>query len=369
MSAQAFHGGRLADAARAFDRTPETFIDFSTNLNVWAPEIDAGEWAKMRGDALYYPEASSDDLRRRLSDVYQVHEDFIVPTSGGIEALYLAVRLFAGQKIAVLEPSFSDYTRSVRAAGDSPESIVLAEEEWHAPMMEFCERFAEHDVIIIGNPNNPTGACASRKEMLQLISHPSMIGKKWIIDEAFAEFTSGDTELLPALRECDNVIVLRSLTKSWRIPGLRLGFLATGSKAWREQIEAMQPPWSVNAPVQAWARRYLTRENHEAILERLSGLTEVRAQFAEKLSELDGLKVYSSSANFILIQLDDAWPRASELYQLLGRRGFLIRVADSFTGLESGRFIRLAVRTPEENNQLIEAFEGCRVCVEEEATA
>src|SRR6476620_2650707 len=186
--------------------------------------------------------------------------------------------------------------------------------------------------------------------------------KHWVVDEAFMEFVAdhdGET-LLSSVEEFPSLIVLRSLTKSWRIPGLRAGFLATTGPM--ERLRKMQPPWSVSSVVHAWAKQFLVKERHQQLVESLRELRNLKSQFEAQLQTIQGVCVHPGAANFLLVELMDETLDASILYQKLGRQGLLIRACDSFRGLAKGRFIRLSVRTASENSRLV--HELAKTCTE-----
>jgi len=361
---QAFHGGRLPEAAREFGLPRDAFIDFSANINVLAPFVSPADWEKWRATITHYPEADARSLRGQLARLHGITADHILPTGGAIEALYLAARLFAGCKIGIVEPAFGDYHRAFQAAGCESERIALAHELWHAPINEWGHLLDPFDVVVLGNPNNPTGALQTRKQWLTLVEKPWTRPKRWVVDEAFIEFVEDHERetLLPILSEQRSLIVLRSLTKSWGIPGLRLGFLATSNLGWMERLRGMQPPWSINAVAQAWSAECLVPANHARLLVGLREFPKLKKRFETELSRIPGLRVYPSAANFLLVGLVGSSLEASRIYRELGRRGLLVRVCDSFHGMEKGRFIRLAVRTGEENNLL--ARELAAICAE-----
>jgi threonine-phosphate decarboxylase len=360
---QAFHGGRLSEAAGEFRLPQDAFIDFSANVNILAPVVSPGDWEKWRAQITRYPEADACSLRVRLAALHGVNASHLLPTGGAIEALYLAARLFGHCKMGIIEPTFSDYYRAFQAAGCEPARIVLAREMWHAPISEWAHLLDPYDVIMLGNPNNPTGALQTRKQWLALLEKPWSRPKTWLLDEAFIEFVTdhGQETLLPILNEYRSLIVLRSLTKSWRIPGLRLGFLATSHPAWMERLRKMQPPWSINGVAQAWSAECLTTANHAQLLAGLRELPKIKRRFEAGLSRIAGLRVHPSAANFLLVELLDSPLDASRIYHELGRRGLLVRVCDSFHGMPKGRFVRVAVRTEEENQLL--ARELAAICV------
>jgi len=351
---QEFHGGQIEQARREFGRT--AFVDFSSNLNVFWPGIPAQEWEALREEILCYPEPDARTLRQNFARLARIDPQFLLPTAGAAEALYLAARLFTDRRVAIVEPSFSDYHRAFVAAGGEPARVVLPPSLWNEPADAWSELLAPFDVIVLGNPNNPTGAFQPRAALLELIDRRWVQPKSWIIDEAFIEFVPDHSRasLLSALADRPSVVVLRSLTKSWRIPGLRLGFLATSNESWLGRLGKMQPPWSVNGVAQAWAAMALTPEAQAAMLASLAPLPAIRAEFAAGLAAL-GHHVFPSAVNFLFVELPEA--NAPAVYRELAWRGFLVRACDSFYGLTpAGGHLRVAVRWPRENQQLLEAL-------------
>lgn len=351
--AQAFHGGQVAAAAKEFGLSHDSILDFSSNLNVFAPSIPAAAWHQWAADITRYPEPDAGTLRDQLARSYGLDSDYIVPTAGTIEGLYLAARLFSGSRIGIVEPGFSDYSRSFETVDCQPQPILLPQELWHAPAHEWAHLLEPFDVVVLGNPNNPTGSMQPRNELRQVFEMEWRRPKHWIIDEAFMEFAASHEEqtLLSVIEKFPSLIVLRSLTKIWRIPGLRLGFLATAGPV--EYIRKMRPPWSINAVSLAWARTFLVEQQYARLRRTLEDLREVKHAFEAQLRSIPGIRVYPAAANFLLVELIDRSLDANELYQQLGCRGLLVRVCDSFRGLAKGRFIRLAVRTRPENERLV----------------
>src|SRR5580704_11717648 len=104
--AQAFHGGQVAAAAREFGLAHASILDFSSNLNVLAPMVSEAEWEQWAAEIVHYPEPDAEMLANRLAEIYRLESEFILPTSGSIEGLYLAARLFPGCRVAIMEPGF-----------------------------------------------------------------------------------------------------------------------------------------------------------------------------------------------------------------------------------------------------------------------
>jgi threonine-phosphate decarboxylase len=359
---QAIHGGQVAAAAKEFGLSHDSIVDFSSNLNVFAPSIPSAAWDQWAAECTRYPEPGAGTVRQKLADIYQLDSDYVVPTAGAIEGLYLTARLFSGSSIGIVEPGFSDYSRSFESVDCQLQHIILPPDLWYAPAHKWAYLLEPFDVVVLGNPNNPTGSMQPRSELRQIFEMEWRRPKHWIVDEAFMEFAADhdDQTLLSVINTFPSLIVLRSLTKSWRIPGLRLGFLATAGPV--ERLRKMQPPWSINAVSQAWAKLFLVKQEYAHLRRTLEELREVKHAFEAQLQSVPGIGVYPAAANFLLVELIDHSLDANELYQELGRRGLLVRVCDSFRGLAKGRFIRLAVRTPPENERLVAGL--LAVCAE-----
>jgi threonine-phosphate decarboxylase len=348
---QVFHGGGVRQAAKRFGLPLESVVDFSSNVNVLAPEITAADWRRWMTEIYRYPELA--DLTRLLAGFYDLRGEHILPTAGAIEALYLAARLFAGCKIAVVEPGFGDYSRAFGSVPCSVERILLTPDLWSSPIREWADRLDPFDVVVLGNPNNPTGTFQSIADLTALFDRRWTRPKHWIVDEAFIEFVTGfkDETLLSRLADYPSLIVLRSLTKSWRIPGLRFGFLATAGHI--QELERIQPPWSINGIVHAWAREFLREERRTEYLASLRMLVKLGHDLEASLRLIPGLKVHPSAANFVLLELTDPSFDADRIFVELGCRGILVRTCDSFFGMRKGSFLRVAVRTAIENERLV----------------
>jgi threonine-phosphate decarboxylase len=363
--AQAYHGGRLAEAEARFGRPREAFVDFSSNLNGRAPQMTPELWESWRNRALCYPEADAEAVCGRLAAVYGVPEAWLLPGAGAIEGLYLVARLFAGKRVAVIEPGFSDYARAFEAGNALVERVVLEPETWARPIPEWPVDWTRFDGVVLGNPNNPTGAFQEPAALEEMLERAGT--QKWIVDEAFVEFVRhpGQRSLLPVLERFPSLFVVRSLTKSWGVPGLRLGFLAGACGESMERLRALQPPWALNGVAEAWAEHFLTRPHHEALLSGLEVLARDREALCEGLSAVEGIRVYPSACNFLLLELAGLDPEAVE--ERLGRMGLLVRLCDSFYGMPKGRFLRVAVKTAEENERLVDALAECCAALRKEA--
>ncbi|NBV87049.1 MAG: aminotransferase class I/II-fold pyridoxal phosphate-dependent enzyme, partial [Verrucomicrobia bacterium] len=176
---QAFHGGRLREARAKFGDL--AFLDFSVNTNAfWHPPATLP--AVPLSDAItQYPEADAHSVGALLSELYEVHGGHLLPTAGAIEGLYLAARLFAGKRALLLTPCFADYARACAAAGLEVQTHSLLPDP--PEPAEFIELARKMDVVVLGNPNNPTARLFPN--LREIISRPDLSHLHWIVDEAF----------------------------------------------------------------------------------------------------------------------------------------------------------------------------------------
>jgi threonine-phosphate decarboxylase len=253
----------------------------------------------------------------------------------------------------VVVPTFTEYERAVRADGGEVVPFLLREEDGFlpGPAPETGAR-----LLFLCNPNNPTGRIWPRDRLLEWLEACHRQRATAVVDEAYMDFVEEGLRF-SAVRWLDRfprLIVLRSMTKSFAVPGLRLGYLAASEQIVSE-LGGIQPPWPVNGPA-ALAGRWLAGQTGYLEESRRS-VRVFRQGLQEQLQGLPALRYVPSEANFILCRLAEPVRGAGWLAAALADRGILIRTCDDFTGLEKERFVRIAVRRPEQNERLLRALE------------
>ena len=352
------HGGNLLHACRRFGRTE--FIDFSSNLNPFA-NFPLPASNELRESIARYPSADADDLLPYFAAATGHPSNHFIPTAGAIEGIYLATRIFPNCPAIIPAPSFPDYLRAAHAAGlDVPPA-----NQPNADLNSIATRLAAllenplartPPVILIGNPNNPTGLLHPRPDLSQLIRSQNGQSATWIIDEAFIQLVDEESpSLLPELHKLPNVIIVGAWTKSCAIPGLRLGYLATSNAAYREKLRFIQAPWSVSGPAALWARTHLREELRPVLQKHAKRVASERERMIEAINAIPGLEAFPSSTNFFLIRSTAV--SAQTLRESLGFKGFLLRDSQGLRMDEN--LSRCAVRTHEENALLITALKEC----------
>jgi threonine-phosphate decarboxylase len=208
------------------------------------------------------------------------------------------------------------------------------------------------DAVFLCNPNNPTGRVVAKDDLLGFIK--TLVDRRvWVIvDESFIDFAP-DQSVLQEVTGCSRLLVLRSFTKFYAIPGLRIGYLA-GQSHVVEQVRRRQPSWSVNAMAQAAALAGLRDTAYRK--KSLALISEERARLRQAMNTMPNLHVFPSETNFLLVELP-ASARSSMVVERLRDAGLLIRDCSTIAGLTE-RMIRIAVRTPRENDRLLHSLKA-----------
>jgi threonine-phosphate decarboxylase len=320
------HGGC---GKRQHEKTQKNVLDFSASTNPFPPKI---LWTCDPFNVKHYPDDTYVALKEIIAHTFNRHVDEICVGNGSIELIrvfcHVAFKKF--RTFYTETPTFGEYAYSAHLAGGKKVSDRT-----------------DADICFICNPNNPTGTLKKKDAMLSLLCGTGLHNGILCADEAFIELADPAQSIVDIKN--DHLLVLRSLTKSFSVPGIRFGY-GFGNPDLIARIEAMRPPWSVNAYAEAFAIQsflhYHELENSWKYIER------EREWLFEHLAAL-GLKPLPSSANFLLV--DTAHP-VQELNEKLQKVNILVRDCTSF-GLPTT--IRVAVRTRDENRCLLEALATC----------
>lgn len=342
------HGGDLWTAAEAFGKGKDEFLDFSSNMNPLGPpaaveSILREHWR----DVAAYPDPAVRELRRKLAHRYQVPMESILVGNGAAELIDLAVRVRRPRVTALARPSFSEYEEAVDKTKGRIHELLLREEHGFVMQLDDAEQaIAVSDMLFFGSPNNPTGRLLP-KDVRELLARAD---KPVILDEAFIDF-SPDEDELTMIRQAaasPHLMVIRSMTKFYSIPGLRLGFIVAHPDR-IAQMRSQQVHWSVNTMAQLIGTAVLDDQDYEQRTH--AWLAEERPWLAGRLQSL-GLIVTPSDTNYILFSLRGLGLTVKALQSEMGRRGILIRDASLFPGLDES-YVRVAIRLREHNEQLV----------------
>lgn len=341
------HGGNIRNLANASGRPAKDLLDFSASINPLGPP----EWlrslisSRLRS-LVHYPDPDSSLLRASISQCYGVTEEEVLVGNGSTEIIHSLPRALPIHRALIPVPSYSDYVNAVELAGKAVEKIFLKEEEaFQLDLSLLDSKICGDQLVFIGQPNNPTGLLVDPFALRTLaLKHLSTI---FVIDEAFLDFVEGMDSLIQ--KRPPNVIVLRSLTKFYAIPGLRLGF-AIAEPDVIQKIRKITPPWSVNALAQAVGENAI--QDHAYAMRTRTFVRQQREFLLKEMQSIPGLTVFSGQANYLLVRIDRRDVDGPILARQMLSSGIAIRVCDNFDGLD-GRFFRIAVRSEDENLQLL----------------
>lgn len=352
-------------------------LDFSVNINPLGPPASVLAVLRRELPAIAcYPDPSCRALTERIAAEHSVTPDAVVIGNGSNELIYAIARAFRPRRVAVAEPTYTEYLRASLLVG-AEVNHWLAEGD-HFDFQPFDPEGA--DLVWLCNPNNPTGGLwpsASRTLVPWIERHPRTL---FVVDEAFMalcfwsfphQLPPADASLIPALNRLSNLIVLRSLTKVYAIPGVRLGYAITSpdlGKALSQQLV----PWSVNVLAQHAGLAALTDseylvQTHKYLFDQLfppptsEGFT--APSFSDRFLDVSPcLHPLTSLTNFTLVRLESI--ASNPLCSGLAERGIVVRNAANFVGLDD-HFIRVAIRSPEDNARL---FKQLRSVLAEEGS-
>ncbi len=349
------HGGNIYKASAETGIPLSGILDFSASINpLGVPDSVA---AVIRGSIpllAHYPEPFAEGLASRLGEHLGVDPGTILCGNGSTELIYLAVRALAPRRMLIPAPTFAEYERAGRLLrGLSFVHYPLSRENGFAIEIEkFIAHMAGCDMAFLCNPNNPTGRLLDRDAVLAVADAAGRLGCCLVVDEAFIDFAPGQSVVHDVSKK-SQLIVLRSLTKYYALPGLRVGY-AVLPPVLKPLLMAHKEPWTVNS---------LALQAGIAALDDADYRQKTRIVMAEWKTDLeqglDSLKIdrVPSAANFCLIRMENA----TEVASSLRKRGILVRECSNFPGLD-GTDIRIAVRSREENEVLVkELARSCAV--------
>jgi histidinol-phosphate/aromatic aminotransferase/cobyric acid decarboxylase-like protein len=311
-------------------------LDFSANTNPRAPDGVEGVYREAFDASRSYPPEPPTDYREAAANYVACDPGQVVPTPGGLAAICLTVELAvdAGDSALVPYPSFGEYAREVRLQGGDPsfvpeDRILDADPSGHA-------------LAIVCNPNNPTGNAYDAGALGEFAARCRDAGTPLLVDEAFLGFADR-----PSIAGAEGVVVARSLTKLFGLPGIRAGFAVAAGEL-RDALGRARRPWNVSAPALTTGTYCMAED--EFVAETRGRVRSERARLRRALS--DRFEVHPSDAPFLLLGVGDR--DVDDVIDGARERGLALRDATTFRGLDS--HVRVAVRDPAENDRLLEAL-------------
>lgn len=340
--------------AHALGVSPEEVLDFSASINPLGLSHFARQaYRRALPKVVHYPEPYAETLRRALSEYHDIEPASVLVGNGSTQLIYLLARVLPSRRVLLIAPLFSEHASAFRTSGAlvnywklRPPSFALDLERLKRTL-----RKEQHDALVLTNPNSPTGALLRQGQVDELIHSCRRTRTRLIVDETFIDWVEEETVKQLAARD-PNLLVLRSMTKFFALPGLRVGYVIAPPRV-LQRLHAQIEPWSVNVVAQEVGKACL--KDRRFIERSRAVMDKERTWLSAQLSVIQGLRVFPSSANFLLLQARTKKISVPDLAERLAREKLLIRVCDNFVGLGK-QFFRVAVRTRAENLRLIDAL-------------
>lgn len=341
------HGGDLLSYA---DYYKGELIDFSSNINpLGVPEILERVLIDNFKNIEAYPDIEYRKLKSSVSKYLGCESGGVLLGNGAMEIIDIFTRI--SNRVITMLPSFSEYKE--RALINKRQVVSIEYKDDFTIDLDKLERVLKSgDLMILGNPNNPTGLRINRDLLIELYT---LVRKKdaiLLLDEAFFEFVPEDYDSVDLFRsyKYENLGIIRAATKFFAIPGLRLGYGLTSQKI-KEKLLEYQMPWTINVFADI-AGQYIF-DDKKYIKDSKEYIARERRYLLERLNGIEYLKAYESHSNYILIKLlkyDEAY-----VFKSLLKDGLLVRKCSSFTTLGENH-IRIAVKNRGNNEKLISAL-------------
>ena len=337
------HGGNIYKAAQNLGCDVSEIVDFSSNVIPYVPVAIKKTIAENIDGLNRLPDPDNTQLTHEIAELFRVYEDSIVIGAGTTELLLHLCLIFSGRSALIVQPTYVDYERFCTQTGLEVRHAVIPEESGFSFDDSYViSKIDNADVVFICNPNNPTGKYIQREELQFLADmYPRTV---FVIDESYMPLCDhGDETLMGCAKR--NIVVLRSYSKLFGIPGLRLGYLYSNDIRLTGALRASLPPWSVSTLAQTAGMKMVHRDPSEMT----DFVKPVKKMLMKRLGDIGGIKIYESDVNFVLIRLLKS--NAEELAQYLINHKILIRNCANIRGLDSS-FVRISVRMMKETERL-----------------
>ena len=347
------HGGNVDAWARSAGVEVGELLDFSASINALGPPSSAREaFVESYAEILRYPDPYGDKLKEALAERHGLSPAEVLIGNGSTQLIYLLCAALRPRNALIVGPAFSEYANALTLIGAKVASFNLSPDNGFQFSTKRLSAAWDKDcdIVFLATPNSVTGQMIAKVE-IEKVAHIALARKTMVvIDEAFVDFV--ETESIKALvRRNPYLIVLRSLTKYYALPGLRLGYLLgeTGQVA---ELAAYQEPWSINGPALNVALASLKDSSFATKTERW--LERERKFLFERLTALEGLHPLASRTNFLLVKIERSHGDALRLRSFLLQKNILIRACDTF-GLGVNHF-RIAIKQRKDNQRLLAAL-------------
>ncbi|MCG7343865.1 threonine-phosphate decarboxylase CobD [Sporosarcina sp. ACRSL] len=324
---------------------PERILDFSENCNPVGPPRAVMElWPDLLTRLNTYPDPSGEPFLSKVADYHGVSKASVFAGNGAAEVLSLIAERYRGKRALVVHPTFSEYEATLLAKGVEIDRLIASEADgFRLPVEAILERLADAAVVYICTPNNPTGVMPEHDDLPAIIHKAREVGCEVVLDEAFIDFLDESRSFIHQLNDFPHVIIVRSMTKMYAIPGIRLGYVVAHPDV-IAALKSTAPHWNVNGMAAAIGAVCLGEEAY-----RQQAIQHARAEREKMTAFLSecGCTVTDSVTNFLSFKPRDA----EKLYIDMLAKGIVLRHSENFRGMD-GRWLRIGMKSSEEMEEL-----------------
>ena len=333
-------------------------LEFSGPINFLGPSPKAVEAVKKHAKLIkFYPDPNPVEFKTEVAKYvgHGVEEENIVLGNGSIELIYAITEILPrGFNAVIPVPSFSEYEKAALRVGGKPVFVQLPEN--FALEIEKIKKAVTGDtkIMCICNPHSPSGTLYSKEAVLEFADFCLKKDIIFSVDENYIEFADKghDTTLAGMVKEYGNLFVIRSVTKFYGMAGIRLGY-GIASPNLVEKLENVRLPWSINSLASCAT---LAAFNDTDFIENTKRtIAEERDRLAKNLNEIEGLCVFPSVTNFLLVKITNRKTTSTKLKEALAKERILIRDCCTFVGLDDSYF-RVTVRSAKDNQVLVDTI-------------
>lgn len=329
---------------------PAQLLDFSENVNPAGPPDSVTEmWPSLRELLKAYPNPQGEPFLSAATDYHGISTEYLFAGNGAAELLALLAERYRAKQAIVVHPTFSEYEATLLAKDVEIVRVFASEcDGFKLPLEAILEAMTTASVLYLCTPNNPTGIMPERTDLNVIIQRGAEVGCDVVLDEAFIDFVDESLSFIAEVKNNPHIIVVRSMTKMYAIPGIRLGYIAADPSVIKE-IKALAPHWNVNGLAAEIGAACLREEQYRE--QAIQHSNSEREKITLFLTD-NGCTVTNSVTNFMSFTLGSGRD-ANKLYEDMLARGIVLRHSQNFRGMD-GKWLRIGMKNDASMNILKE---------------